>query len=357
MKHVNALHRLGKRIGANGPGITLTVIAIMIAVTGAAFAAGGALTTAQVKQVKSIIKKEATKLRGPQGLPGTPGQTGLPGARGETGAPGAPGSGGASVKVTSVLEGEEDCAELGGALVEKEGAGSPVEVCNGEKGGQGSKGEPWTPNNTLPAGATETGVWSFSASGEKVFVPVSFPIRLAGALPASSVHYQTDSDFASFCDGSPALPKARPGNLCVHEGNPGEPILSATFKSINKVGGNGSAGGAGTNVSGALVTFELTAANATGNGTFAVTAPNPIVSAVSPNQGPAAGGTSVTVTGENLRNGTVKFDETAAACTVNAAGTEAACTSPAHASGTVDVKITVGGYVSAITAADKFTYE
>lgn len=270
MRHVNAMRRLGKRIGANGPGITLAVIAILIAVTSVAFAAGGALTASQVKQVKSIIKKEASNLRGPQGGPG---QTGPSGQKGDPGALGSPGKDGASIRVTPVVEGDPECAELGGAIVEKEGSNVPAEVCNGEKGAQG---EPWMPNSTLPAGAVETGVWSFSASGgSTVFVPISFPIQLSAPLSETGVHYHADGDFETFCKGSAAAPKPEPGNLCVYEGNPGEGSLAnATFKSINKVGGT-EAGGAGANRTGAVVIFELSAADASGNGTFAVATPGP----------------------------------------------------------------------------------
>jgi hypothetical protein len=381
MRNVKVLGRLRRRLGANGPGITVAVVAMLVALTGVAFAAGGALTNTQKKEVKAIVKKEAKKLRGPSGPTGPPGSNGslgAPGARGDLGPQGSPGKDGKGIIVTPISEGEEGCAELGGAFVEKEGVGSPVEVCNGEKGGRGEKGEPWTPNNTLPAGASETGVWAFSGTGEQkftaevegsskeitigdknVFVPISFPIPLALAtgLPSSNVHYKTDANFGSSCEGTAAAPKALPGNLCVWEGNGTEPPVEAIFKGIHKVGGS-EGGSAGANKSGALLIFELTGANAGGNGTYALTAPNPLVTAVAPTHGPAAGGTSVTITGQNLQGGTVKFGTADATCgAVNPAGTEVTCTSPAQAAGTVDVTVTVSGYTSPTSAGDKYTYE
>ncbi|HEX4464594.1 MAG TPA: IPT/TIG domain-containing protein [Solirubrobacterales bacterium] len=375
MRNVNALGRLKRRLGANGPGIAVAVIAIVLAVTGAAYAAGGAFTSSQVKEVKAIIKKEAKKLRGPQGKQGAPGSQGSPGAKGDKGDNGAPGAAGAAgkngagVNVISIDEGEPECNELGGALVEKEGASSAAEVCNGARGLQGVKGEPWTPNNALPAGATETGTWSFNAfggSGKTVFVPLSFPIPLTpkpesplfGGLGASNVHYQTEPGFNSICEGANARPSAPLGSLCVYEGNPNEETFGATFQSISRTGAAETAGAAGATRAGALIVFNLTEETAAGNGTFAVTAPNPLVKSVSPHNGPAAGGTSVTITGENLQGGIVKFGTETATCgAVNSAGTEVTCTSPAHAAGTVDVTVTVSEYPSPTSGVDKYTFE
>jgi hypothetical protein len=81
----------------------------------------------------------------------------------------------------------------------------------------------------------------------------------------------------------------------------------------------------------------------------------PSVSGVSPNTGPAAGGTSVTISGSNLSSGTVAFGTTAASGVVCAASS---CTATAPAgSGTVDVRVSTTGGTSAITSADRFTYQ
>jgi hypothetical protein len=85
-------------------------------------------------------------------------------------------------------------------------------------------------------------------------------------------------------------------------------------------------------------------------------APAPTVSAVSPASGPAAGGTTVTITGTNFTAGnTVSFGGHAATgVTVNSA-TSITATSPSG-SGTVDVTVTGPGGTSATSPADQFAY-
>jgi Subtilase family/Bacterial Ig-like domain (group 3)/Autotransporter beta-domain/IPT/TIG domain len=80
------------------------------------------------------------------------------------------------------------------------------------------------------------------------------------------------------------------------------------------------------------------------------------VTSIAPNSGPAAGGTSVTITGTSFTGVTaVKFGGTAATSfTVNSA-TSITATSPAG-SGTVDVTVTNSGGTSATSSADRFTY-
>ena len=81
--------------------------------------------------------------------------------------------------------------------------------------------------------------------------------------------------------------------------------------------------------------------------------PAPTISSVVPNSGPAAGGTSVVITGTDLTGGTVTFDGVPATCTVDSA-TQITCTSPAHAAGAVDVVVTTLG--GSATSAGGFTY-
>ena len=84
--------------------------------------------------------------------------------------------------------------------------------------------------------------------------------------------------------------------------------------------------------------------------------PAPTISNVSPNSGPPAGGTSVTISGTNFGAGaTVKFGGVAAT-NVNVAGaTSISATTPAHNEGAVDVTVTnTDGQVA--TATQGFTY-
>jgi alpha-tubulin suppressor-like RCC1 family protein len=87
----------------------------------------------------------------------------------------------------------------------------------------------------------------------------------------------------------------------------------------------------------------------------------PTVTGVSPNGGPAAGGTSVTVTGTGFlpgTGGTLFSFGAAKAKSVNCASTtECTMLSPAHEAGTVDVKATANKVASPKNApADQFTY-
>ncbi|HEX4493126.1 MAG TPA: HYR domain-containing protein [Acidimicrobiia bacterium] len=83
----------------------------------------------------------------------------------------------------------------------------------------------------------------------------------------------------------------------------------------------------------------------------------PAVSSVSPNQGPATGGTSVTITGTNLANASaVTFNGVnAASFTVNSA-TSITATSPVGSAGTIDVRVATPGGNSTAVTGDHFTY-
>jgi alpha-tubulin suppressor-like RCC1 family protein len=84
--------------------------------------------------------------------------------------------------------------------------------------------------------------------------------------------------------------------------------------------------------------------------------PPPSVSSVSPSEGPAAGGTAVTISGNNLTAATaVKFGSSNATFTVNPQGTSIAATSPPGL-GTVDVTVTTLGGSSATSSGDHFNY-
>jgi hypothetical protein len=78
-----------------------------------------------------------------------------------------------------------------------------------------------------------------------------------------------------------------------------------------------------------------------GGFTYGSASPAPTVNAVSPSSGPAAGGTSVQVTGTNFVSGaTVSFGGTAAIGVTVVSATTLSATTPAHASGAVNVVVT-----------------
>ncbi|MBV9292184.1 MAG: IPT/TIG domain-containing protein, partial [Frankiales bacterium] len=83
----------------------------------------------------------------------------------------------------------------------------------------------------------------------------------------------------------------------------------------------------------------------------------PTVTGVSPNAGPTAGGTVVTITGTNFLNGaTVSFGGSPGTSVTVNSGTSITATSPAG-SGTVHVTVTTPGGTSATSGADQFTYD
>ena len=104
-------------------------------------------------------------------------------------------------------------------------------------------------------------------------------------------------------------------------------------------------------VTNALATSATSAADR-----FTYAGPTPTVTAISPTNGPAAGGTSVTIAGTNFSGViAVKFgSDFAPTFTVNSS-TSITATSPAG-TGTVDVTVTTSNGTSATSAADQYTY-
>jgi hypothetical protein len=208
------------------PGV-ISVIALVFAMLGGAYAAsnsGSGKATASAKGKPGPRGKTGKTgpagpagpagPQGPAGANGTKGDAGAkgdagnPGTPGAPGAPGAPGSAGAGV-IAGPYSGPECPAE--GTEFEVEGSEEINYACNGKEG------SPWTAGGTLPPGATETGTWSFTAlEAEEVGATISFTIPLSGELDAAHVHYQTDADFSTFCEGGFESPKVKlSGNLCV----------------------------------------------------------------------------------------------------------------------------------------------
>jgi hypothetical protein len=87
--------------------------------------------------------------------------------------------------------------------------------------------------------------------------------------------------------------------------------------------------------------------------------PAPIVEGVEPGKGPAGGGTTVTISGQDLGRATaVSFGGTPAASFSSASATTVTAVSPAGAPGHVDVTVTTGeSKTSATSSRDRFDYE
>jgi len=280
-------------------GLIVACVALIAALGGTAFAAAK-LNSTQKKEVEKIAKKYAgapgaTGATGPAGTNGTNGKDGTNGTNGEKGAPGAPGSPGSpgtpgtngkSVVTGSFTGSGGSCTE-GGATVEVQGEASTKKyICDGEEGSAGAPGspgaagQPWTPNNTLPSGATETGAWTLpgGVAGE-MRTAISFPIQLAapldeahvgivfpgGALELIEQGLGTVNEPPVNCLGSPAAPTASVGFLCIYMSKQSEMsgILAVTNLESSRVFGAGTAG--------AMVSNIARTATAQAYGTWAVT--------------------------------------------------------------------------------------
>lgn len=200
--------------------LTLSVLALVLALAGGAIAASGALSGKQKKEVEKIARKFA-------GKPGAPGTNGSNGVNGKDGAPGAAGKDGASgpsgIDGTSAeaisFSGEKGSCKEGG--LEVKSASPTALVCNGAKGDAGPAGPLIS---VAPSDYTMTGEWAtqFSSGQEgngTGLAPVSFPFPLAAA-PAESVFIpsegaETQSDEEK-CPGSDDAPTAEAGIICFY---------------------------------------------------------------------------------------------------------------------------------------------
>jgi hypothetical protein len=271
---------LGRRLGANGPGLTVAVIALVLALAGGALAASGALTSKQIQQVKAIVKKEAKKNPGPTGPAGPQGPAGPVGAAGAKGADGGIGPAGPT-GVTGPV-----------GPTGKEGKEGP-EGPEGPTGPTGPQGEPWTPNNALPSGAIETGTWAFTAdeSESPTLVSISFPVQLPAALDEEHVHFSTEPNFGDFDEGGAGTegckatfknpsglgslnPEIKPnpsGQLCVYLNSNGtEGIENATFEGIYPVASENTKG---ASKPGGTLVFKIEGGTGHAIGSWAVTGP------------------------------------------------------------------------------------
>jgi hypothetical protein len=220
-------------------------LALVFAMSGGAYAAGRFVITS-TKQIKPSVLKQ---LKGANGKPGAAGPAGPAGPAGAVGAAGKAGAEG--------HEGKEG----------KEG----VEGKEGKAGAEGKAGSPWPGGGVLPGKATETGVIAGPSPTEetagRVYVPISFPVRLENELEASQVEVVQVGATGTACKGSAAEPTAPEEFLCVYlEREPAGDVASATILNPGKESGVGAAR------TGALLSVVLEGhAEAKFYGTWAVT--------------------------------------------------------------------------------------
>jgi hypothetical protein len=202
-------------------GHTVAICALVLALVGGAYAAGG-LTKSQEKQVVKIAKKFAGK-PGAAGAAGAAGPAGTNGINGKDGANGTNGSNGTSA-TTESFSGEAHGCQEGGVIVKS--ASPEAVVCNGKKGTTGF-------TETLPAGKSEEGNWSLTGTataglfGGGVYGAISFNVPLGASLPEGKVHFIEAPTFNEVtgefefptppagCEGTVKEPEAESGNLCI----------------------------------------------------------------------------------------------------------------------------------------------
>jgi hypothetical protein len=83
--------------------------------------------------------------------------------------------------------------------------------------------------------------------------------------------------------------------------------------------------------------------------------PGPVINSISPNNGPSAGGTVVTITGTNFDSGSVVKFGNNVAVSQYFSRTQLTATAP-PGSGTVDITVTNGSQTSQPIFRDEFTY-
>ncbi len=266
------------------PGV-ISVIALVFALVGGALAANnlgdsGSSATASAKKKKAVKgprgpkgAKGATGAAGPAGATGPVGPAGAAGPKGDTGATGESGDNGKDgFSVTSAPATAEECPEGGTKFTSVSGTS---EVCNGADGQTGF-------TEVLPSEKTETGAYVIaSEAGTGTFVgsalaSISFSIPLSEELPLSNVVYVPAAapEPPAECENgehpgtaSVSNPEASPGFLCVYEGT-SFGLVSAEMLAIKPTNGT-----FGTSTAGAILAQEVTAPEARGTGTWAVTAP------------------------------------------------------------------------------------
>ncbi len=188
-----------------GPaGLVLSVLAIVLALGGGAYAANGGGSHATASKAKALTKAQVLALIKANSKPGPAGPAGANGTNGTSGALGK----------------------------------------EGPKGEQGPKGEPGNPASypeTLPPGKTETGVWSDYGSGVISNAPIGVDIKAGITYPIPLTPFFPEENFnnpvgiqegqARFvttqqqehggngegCTGTIKFPTAAPGWLCVYE--------------------------------------------------------------------------------------------------------------------------------------------
>lgn len=255
-------------------------LALVFAITGGAYAASKYVITS-TKQIKPSVLAQLKGKNGQNGTPGTPGPAGPvgpAGPKGETGTAGAKGDTGQEGGVGRV----GPTGAIGATGAKGATGAQGTTGAQGSTGPQGVKGEPWTPNGTLPSGASETGAWGLAyavpSGGEPIkrdAISFNIPLAKAAAAPVKNIIGVEEGEgeakelkpFPAGCKGNVEKPAAAKGNLCVFIGFKGG-IGSLTLNSMLSPTGASEV----TGTTGAQLNFSATEGLAAISGTWAVTA-------------------------------------------------------------------------------------
>jgi hypothetical protein len=296
---------LRRRLGARVNALVLSGLVLALCTTLAAAASGnlafGADAHSSTQGGSSKALKEAlgranralavaNQALAQSGRPGPRGEQGFEGVAGQNGAAGSDGAtilSGTTVPNsalghdgdfylrtnTSEIYGPKSGGFWGSPTSLKGADGGPGPP--GAPGPAGVNGQPWTPDNTLPSGATLKGdaVIPLDGSGNGT-TAISFPIPLAAPVPADNVHKIDLNDLAN--NGPPAgctfdfdtlSIGANSGQLCIMvDDSVGFGVFDVSKLSTSDVLGLGNA----TDVGGAKLTVTGATANATVFAQFAV---------------------------------------------------------------------------------------
>jgi Collagen triple helix repeat (20 copies) len=173
--------RIHERLGTVG--LAISLIALVLAMGGGAYAAKGVIIT-KLSQIAPSVQKKLKGKRGPTGPVGPVGSQGPAGAAGAQGPQGPTGP-------------------------------------KGEEGEEGPIGPTGPTETTLPPGKTSTGSWGVKDINLSViWLNINFPLRVepnpfdAGTAPVEYI--PPGAPATTNCPGSPDNPEALPGKICLY---------------------------------------------------------------------------------------------------------------------------------------------
>jgi parallel beta-helix repeat protein len=175
--------------------------------------------------------------------------------------------------------------------------------------------------------------------------PVKDQATLTGTTPDAGGDVTYNLYSGTTCTGIPVFTNAQTvtaGSVPLSASFPAQPQGSYTWQAVYSGDSNNNA-----------------AVSTCGSDALTVNNALPAVSTVSPADGPAGGGTVVTITGTHLNYATdVNFGTTSASVVVVVSDTQISATSPPGGAGTVvDITVTTPSGTSAAGASDEFTYD